>query len=353
MSCLFHYPDMLGEMKIAGRVLVTGGAGMIGSAITWELNRSGFDQILIADKMDRSEKWRNLVPLKFLDYLDADDLLHQLKSDPARLSDVKTVFHLGACSSTTEKDSSYLMRNNFEYTKTLAHWAADNQKRFVYASSAATYGAREDDFREELPLHSLRPLNMYGYSKHLFDLYAAQAGLSQQIVGLKYFNVFGPNEDHKGEMRSVVHKAFHQIRETGKLGLFRSYRPEFADGCQERDFLYVKDAARMTVHLATNAEAQGLFNLGSGRPHKWLELGHAIFAALGREPNIEFVPMPDELQGKYQYRTCATIDKLLSTGYDAPVTPLSLAVKDYVQQYLIPDFRLGDESLASSAAREQ
>ena len=316
---------------------------MIGSAVVWHLNRLGADRILIVDRLDRTEKWRNLAPLRFLDYLDADDLLRLIETKPERLHDVGTVYHLGACSSTTETDSAYLMRNNFDYTKSLAHWAVGNGTRFVYASSAATYGAREDDFREDLPLDSLRPLNMYGYSKHLFDQYAERNGLLWNMVGLKYFNVFGPNEDHKGEMRSVVHKAFHQIQATGKLQLFQSHRSDYAHGCQERDFLYVKDAVAMTVYLAEQPEAKGLFNLGSGEPHTWLELGRAIFTALDRQPQIEFIPMPEALREKYQYRTCATIDRLRAAGYDAPITPLTEAVADYVRGYLSPNLRLGDE----------
>ncbi len=314
---------------------------MIGSAIVWRLNQLGYQNILVADRLDLSEKWRNLAPLRFLDYIDGEDLLTALP----QLDEIDTIFHLGACSATTEKDSAFLMRNNFAYTKTLAHWALAKGARFVYASSAATYGAREDDFREALPLDSLRPLNMYGYSKHLFDQYALAAGFAGRVVGLKYFNVFGPNEDHKGDMRSVVHKAFHQIRTTGKLELFRSHRPDFADGCQQRDFLYVKDAVAMSIHLADTPAAGGLFNLGSGHAHTWLDLGRAIFAALDREPNIEFIPMPEQLRGKYQYRTCATIDKLRQAGYTAPITPLADSVADYIRNYLNHDRRLGDESL--------
>lgn len=324
---------------------MTGAAGLIGSAVVWRLNRMGIDDILLADRMDHSEKWRNLVPLRFADYIDGGDLLRLVQTDPAKLADIGAIYHLGACSATTETDSDYLMRNNFEYTKHLALWAVSTGKRFVYASSAATYGAREDDFREDLPLGSLRPLNMYGYSKHLFDQYAERRGLLRHIVGLKYFNVFGPNEDHKGDMRSVVHKAFHQIRETGKLELFQSHRPDFEHGCQQRDFLYVKDAVNMTVFLAGQPEANGLFNLGSGVAHTWLDLGTAIFAALGMKPDISFIPMPLHLRGKYQYRTCATIDKLRAAGYAEALTPLAEAVKDYVQNYLVPNARLGDEAL--------
>lgn len=332
-------------MPFAGTTLVTGGAGMIGSAMVWELNRLGHRRILIADRLDHSEKWRNLVPLHFADYLDGDDLRGAVRERSPKLADIRTIFHLGACSATTEKDSAFLMRNNFEFTKDLALWSLEQGVRFVYASSAATYGAREDDFREDLPLHTLRPLNMYGYSKHLFDQYAEQAGFLPQIVGLKYFNVFGPNEDHKGDMRSVVHKAFHQIQSTGKLELFQSHRPDFADGCQQRDFLYVKDAVAMTVHLAQNTSAGGLYNLGSGQAHTWLDLAHAIFAALDREPNIEFIPMPELLRGKYQYRTCATINRLRDSGYQSAITPLTDSVRDYVRHYLLRDRRLGDESL--------
>jgi len=330
-------------IEASRRILVTGGAGMIGSAVVWKLNQLGYDRILISDRLNRTEKWRNLVPLRYQDYIDADELTRRLQSSSESLQDIDAIFHLGACSSTTETDSAFLMRNNFEYTKILAHWAVQKSARFVYASSAATYGAREDDFREELPLDSLRPLNMYGYSKHLFDQYALGAGILNQIVGLKYFNVFGPNENHKQDMRSVVHKAFHQILDTGKLELFQSHRPDYENGCQQRDFLYVKDAVAMTIHLAQTPSANGLFNLGSGKPHTWLDLGRAIFSAMDREPNISFIPMPEHLRGKYQYRTSATIDKLRSTGYTPAITPLADAVSDYIRNYLNRDFRLGDE----------
>ena len=326
-------------------ILVTGGAGMIGSAIIWRLNQLGHDGILVVDRMDRSEKWRNLAPLRFLDYIDADDLLQRIKDAPGRLKNVQSVYHLGACSSTTETDAAFMMRNNFEYTKTLAHWAVARDIRFVYASSAATYGAIESSVTEDLAAGSLRPLNLYGYVKHLFDCYAQRSGLLDRITGLKYFNVFGPNEDHKGDMRSVVHKAFHQIRETGKLKLFKSYRPEFADGCQQRDFLYLKDAVSMTLYLGEAEGANGIFNIGSGTPHSWLELANAIFGAMDAEPDIEFIPMPDELRGKYQYRTCANITKLRSVGYDAPITPLAEAVADYIRGYLSSGLHLGDESV--------
>lgn len=326
-----------------GTILVTGGAGFIGSAVIWELNRRGYEHILVSDRLRCSEKWKNLVPLRFRDYIEADSLARRVEEHPERLSSIRTIFHLGACSATTETDAAYLARNNFEYTKMLAHFALAAGSRFVYASSAATYGSRERDLSENVPLASLRPLNMYGYSKHLFDCYAEREGFLPRITGLKYFNVFGPNERHKGEMRSVVLKAFEQIQERGRVSLFKSYRPEFADGCQQRDFLYVKDAADITVTLAEAVEGGGLFNVGSATANTWVALVEAIFDALGKSTEIEFVEIPEELKGKYQYYTRADISKLRAAGYAQPITPLRDGVRDYVQNYLVPGRGLGEE----------
>jgi len=323
------------------RILITGGAGFIGSALAWELNRRGCEKIVLADFLGTSEKWRNLTPLRFEDYLEADDLRPRLQS--GALGKFDCVLHLGACSATTEKDATYLARNNFEFTKDLAAWALANDARFVYASSAATYGdgsAGMEDTLEDLSI--LRPLNMYGYSKHLFDLYAKRHGWLDRIVGLKYFNVFGPNEDHKADMRSLVHKSTAQAHESGVIRLFKSHRPDYADGEQKRDFLYVKDAVAMTLHLA-NSNASGLFNIGSGEAHSWNDLARAVFHALRLPVNIEYIDMPEVLRGKYQYFTKADIGKLRAAGYDRTVTPLGAAVHDYVTRYLVPDRRLGDE----------
>ncbi len=260
----------------SSRVLVTGGAGFIGSALIWELNRRGIENIVVADRLGHDEKWRNLVPLRFVDYIDGKDLLSAIQVNPEALGSFDAVFHLGACSATTELDSDYLMRNNFEFTKQLAHWALSRSSRFIYASSAATYGDGQlgmDDGMTEL--HRLRPLNMYGYSKHLFDLYAARTGLLRRVIGLKYFNVFGPNEDHKADMRSVVHKSFHQVLTEGRIRLFKSHRPDYRDGEQKRDFLYVKDAVNMTLHLASAPLAAGLYNLGSGEARSWVDPANA------------------------------------------------------------------------------
>lgn len=324
------------------RILVTGGAGFIGSALVWELNRRGAEQIVIADLLGSTTKWLHLRPLKFEDYLEAEELLDSLRSGD--LGQFDLVLHMGACSSTTEQDAAYLIRNNYEFTKDLAYWALHTAARFVYASSAATYGdgsagMRDDDDLESL--HAFSPLNMYGYSKHLFDLYAARSGWLSEITGLKYFNVFGPNEDHKGDMRSVAVKSFEQIRDTGTARLFRSYSSDYADGEQVRDFLYVKDAVDMTLHLATS-RAVGLFNVGSGTPSTWNSLARAVFDTLGKEPRIEYVDMPPEIRDRYQYFTQADIAKLRNAGYDAPVTDLDAAVADYVQNYLVPGKVLGE-----------
>ncbi|PZR58449.1 MAG: ADP-glyceromanno-heptose 6-epimerase [Candidatus Meridianibacter frigidus] len=316
-----------------GRIAVTGGAGFIGSALIWALNNRAIEDILVVDRLHADEKWRNLVPLRFFDFMDADDFEDLLLRSPKKLREVKTIFHMGACSSTTETDAAFLMRNNYEYSKHVAQFALDHKVRMIYASSAATYGALESGLSEERPLETLRPLNMYAYSKALFDLHAQREGWLARIAGVKYFNVFGSNEQHKGEMRSVVHKAFGQILARGSVQLFRSYRPDFGDGRQERDFIYVKDAVEMTLHLA-ECGATGIFNIGSGEANTWIDLVSPIFEALGVPSNIEFIDMPESLRPKYQYSTRAQTKRLRESGYSAPITPLHDAVLDYVGNYL-------------------
>ena len=317
------------------RILVTGGAGFIGSWLIHELNNRGIEQIVVADFLGHDEKWRNLVPLGFADFIDAGDLLEALGSGRLRKFDL--VLHMGACSSTTERDAAYLMRNNYDFTRRLAEWSIQNGARFVYASSAATYGdgtAGMDDASDLSYLRRLRPLNMYGYSKHMFDLYAARNGLLDRCVGIKYFNVFGPNEQHKGDMQSLVSKAYKQVVNTGVIRLFKSYREDYRDGEQKRDFIYVKDAVAMTLHLASSEDAVGLYNVGAGRAETWLDLAHAVFAAMGAQPRIEFIDMPEDMRTKYQYLTLANITRLRDSGYSDPVTPLASAVDDYVTGYL-------------------
>ena len=329
---------------LEGRILVTGGAGFIGSALVAALNQRGISDIVVTDFLGSDEKWRNLTPLKFADYLEADDFRKRIGQNQAALGDFSAVFHLGACSATTEKNASYLIDNNFNVTKELAAWSLAKNIRFIYASSAATYGDGAQGMDDQDPnLGRLRPLNMYGYSKHLFDQHAQRKGWLDRIVGVKYFNVFGPNEDHKGDMRSLVNKAYEQIRTTGRVGLFKSYHPDFKDGEQMRDFLYVKDAVEMTLHFAESATtAGGLFNLGSGNANTWLTLTRAIFSALNLPPKVDFIEMPEALKGKYQYYTKADITKLRAVGYRRAMTPIEDAIRDYVQNYLATNRRLGD-----------
>ena len=329
-------------MTARKHIVVTGGAGFIGSALVWELNRSGLDNIVIVDALGRGGDWRNINGLKFIDYIDKDEFLDYFRQGKFDLP-LEAVFHLGACSSTTETDLRYLLNNNFEYSKLLARSCLEKSIRFIYASSAATYGAGRlgfDDSLDKLPL--LRPLNSYGFSKHLFDLWAWRQGALDKLAGLKYFNVFGPNEYHKGDMRSMVCKGFEQIRSTGKLRLFKSNRPEYRNGEQERDFLYVKDAVKMTAFFLLHPEINGLFNIGAGAVHTWNELAECLFRTMKISPHIEYIPLPMELKNRYQYHTRAEIGRIRSLGYSEPLTPFSDAVADYVRNYLGPGLCLGE-----------
>ena len=343
------FEDGQSNFWLQRRVLVTGGAGFIGSALVWGLNRLGCTSVVIADMPGLREKRPNLAPLQFSEYVEADVLRSRLSS--GSLGKFDCVFHLGACSSTTETDEAYLYRNNFEFSRDLAEWALASGVRFVYASSAATYGDGSAGMEDDDPgsLEHLRPLNPYGRSKHMMDLEAWRRGWLDHIVGLKYFNVFGPNEDHKGDMRSVVRKSYDQVAESGVIRLFKSYRPEYANGRQMRDFLYVKDAVDMTLHLGAHPDAHGIFNIGFGEAHAWNELAGAVFAALGRESRIEYIEMPETIRDRYQYFTQANIGKLRATGYETKLTPLHDAVRDYVVNYLVAGNSLGDEQPTNGA----
>lgn len=322
-------------------IIVTGGAGFIGSAVVWRLNQKGERDILIVDHLDETEKWKNLVPLRFSDYLDRDAFIERIEKGDFD-SRIRAIVHLGACSSTTETSAGYLMENNYRYTLRLAAWQEQHPNcRFIYASSAATYGDGAQGYRDdETSLHTLRPLNMYGYSKQLFDLYALRRGWLDRIAGLKYFNVFGPNEDHKGDMRSVMNKAYPAVRDHGRIRLFESYRPDYGDGEQVRDFIYVKDAVEMTLFFMENRRANGLFNIGTGRARSWNDVARAMFKALEREPSIEYIPMPEALRDKYQYYTCADTEKLRAAGCTHQCMTLEEAVSDYIRNYLDNGARL-------------
>lgn len=316
------------------KIVVTGGAGFIGSNVVAALNARGEDDVLVVDHLGQSEKWRNLVGLRFADYMERDDFRFAFRNDA--LAAVDAVIHLGACSATTERDASYLADNNYRFSRELCEWCLQHGTRFVYASSAATYGDGALGYGDdEAGLDRLRPLNMYGYSKHLFDLWAQRNGLLERIAGLKYFNVYGPNEAHKGDMRSVIHKAFGQIGETGVLKLFRSHKPDWADGEQVRDFIHVRDAVAATLFLLDNRKVGGVFNCGTGCARTWNDLGRAVFAAMGREPRIEYVDMPAALREKYQYRTEADMTKLREAGWSDECLSLEDGIRDYIQQHLM------------------
>jgi ADP-L-glycero-D-manno-heptose 6-epimerase len=242
---------------------------------------------------------------------------------------------MGACSSTTEQDCDFLMQNNFEYSKVLAEYALSNSIRFVYASSAATYGDGRQGYDDEHEkCHRLIPLNPYGYSKQLFDLWLLHEGYEKNVVGLKFFNVFGPNEYHKEDQRSMVLKAWEQIRATGKIKLFKSYRPDYKDGEQKRDFIYIKDCLEPMWWLIQHDEVNGIFNLGTGVANTWLDLAGAVFEATGLPPKIEFIDMPAELKNQYQYYTEAKMGKLRATGCPFSARPLKAAIRDYIQNHL-------------------
>ena len=327
-------------------IVVTGGAGLIGSAIVWQLNKLGITNILIVDHLGDNEKWQNLRALKFLDYMEKDDFIGKVRDKNLPYS-VDAIFHMGACSSTTESDASYLVKNNFEYSRDLAICALNRGARFIYASSAATYGDGSMGYSDEMDdLNRFRPLNMYGYSKQIFDQWAINHKLIDKMVGLKFFNVFGPNEWHKGGMRSMVLKAYEQITSDGKIKLFKSYHDDFKDGEQLRDFIYIKDAVKMTVHfyLNKNENLSGIYNIGTGQARSWNDLAKSAFVAMDKKENIQYIDMPQELRGKYQYFTQAETTKFMSTGYDEPQWTLEEAISDYIQNYLIPGHHLGDEN---------
>jgi ADP-L-glycero-D-manno-heptose 6-epimerase len=318
-------------------IVVTGGAGFIGSAMIWKLNAEGIKDILVVDALDTSDKWRNLVNRHFTDYLDQREFLEKIKADTLP-GNIKAVVHMGACSATTERDSHYLMQNNYQYTQRLAEWALSRKVRFIYASSGATYGDGALGYSDSDETTSrLKPLNMYGYSKHLFDLWALRSGAIKHLAGLKFFNVFGPNEYHKDEMRSVVHKAWGQIKSADRVKLFKSYLPAYRDGEQVRDFVYIKDVVEVIWWLLGRTQINGIYNIGTGRARTWKDLVQAVFTAMDRPLQIEFIEMPENLRDRYQYRTEAAVEKLRRAGYAEDFHSLEDGVRDYVQNYLLQD----------------
>jgi ADP-L-glycero-D-manno-heptose 6-epimerase len=312
------------------KIVVTGGAGFIGSCLVGKLNSAGLSDIIVVDHLDSSRKWRNLVGKEVLDYMDKEKFLVDLEKNKFK-GKLDAVIHMGACSSTLETNATYLMENNYMYSKRLAQWCLGQKVQFLYASSAATYGAGEFGYSDEdKATLKLKPLNMYGYSKQLFDLWLIKNRLSNKVVGFKFFNVFGPNEYHKEEMRSVIAKNFDSVVKEKKIRLFKSYRKDFADGEQKRDFIYVKDAVDIVYYFLEHKSKKGIFNVGSGKARSWKDLAKAIFSALGLKPNIEYVDMPLEIRDKYQYFTQADLKKLKASGCKHRFYSLEDAVKDYV-----------------------
>jgi ADP-L-glycero-D-manno-heptose 6-epimerase len=316
-------------------IVVTGGAGFIGSALIHGLNEKGIKDIWVVDQIDHPEKQENLNPLVFDRLIGIDDFLKDVLAK--KFPQCDAILHMGACSSTTETDESFLTKNNFEYTRHLASFCLEKEIRFIYASSAATYGAGENGYSDdESRLKILKPLNLYGDSKQKFDLWAQAQGALKNLVGLKYFNVYGPNEYHKQDMQSMVRKGFLQLCDTDKLRLFKSYKPEYSDGGQERDFLYIKDAVDMTLYFLERQDIGGIFNVGSGKARNWNDLAKAIFAAMNKQLNIEYIDMPSEIRNQYQYHTCSDTEKIRNAGYSKPSTSLEAGIENYVTQYLIP-----------------
>lgn len=312
--------------------IVTGGAGFIGSCFVRTLNDAGIVDIVIVDNIASTEKWLNLRNKKYLKYVNKKDFLDELP----KYKDVKAIVHMGACSSTTERDFDYIWKNNFEYTKSLWNYCAEKQICFIYASSAATYGDGSQGFDDRMDIDLLRPLNGYGYSKQIFDQWVKHQATAfpRQHVGLKFFNVYGPNEYYKGSMASMVFHGFNQIKAYDEIRLFKSCNPAYEDGGQLRDFIYVKDICEVIMWLLNHENINGLFNLGTGRAQSFKELALATFHAVGVEPNIRYIDMPENLKNRYQYYTKAEMGKLREMGYDKEFMDLETGVKDYVLNHL-------------------
>lgn len=315
-------------------IILTGGAGFIGSVLLAELNRAGYDDILVVDNLASTSKWKNLVGKKISEYFHKDDFLDIFEED-LDPREIDAVIHLGACTDTTQLDADYLLRNNYDYSKALAEWCFENEVRFIYASSASTYGDGGRGFSDDNAVaQSLRPMNPYAYSKQLFDLWLLDNRYDALCTGFKFFNVFGPNEYHKGTMASVVYKAYTQVKETQSLKLFKSADPKYADGEFVRDFIYVKDCVDVIMWSLETNVAHGIYNLGTGVARSWNDLAGSLFSAMGLPKQIEYIDMPEALRSSYQYFTQADISKLRASGYQKPFLTLEDSVLDYVTGYL-------------------
>jgi len=326
-------------------IVITGGAGMIGSIIAWHINtKLDRDDLVIVDRVTHEEQWQNLAHRKYEQYLDKDQLMSWLEGP----RNIEAIIHMGAISATTEKDFNKLVADNIHYSQDLWNWCASNNVPFLYASSAATYGAGNKGY-DDASINNLRPLNAYGYSKHFFDQWALRHAAENQFAptswaGFKFFNVYGPNEYHKERMASVAFHTFNQFSQTGTMKLFKGTKTGVEDGMQMRDFVYVKDAASVVVHFLNTAlnnkpAPNGIYNIGTGKARSFKDLATAVMTSMEKTPDITYIDMPNDLQGKYQYFTEANMAKLRTAGYSPPFTSLEDGVKDYVQNYLMQEDR--------------
>ncbi len=319
-------------------IVITGACGFIGSCVVRHLNDLGYTNLLLVDDCKEGDKWKNLVGKKFIDLISKHVVFQELEE---KRNEIDSIIHLGACSDTCETNADYLIENNYRFTKKLCQFALANEIRFVYASSAATYGDGKLGFSDDEDfLEKLKPLNMYAFSKHLFDLWAKREKLLDKIVGLKYFNVFGPNENHKKHMSSMIYKMAHVVNNDGLIKLFKSNDlNNFDHGEQKRDFIYVKDAVKMTTLFLNEKyrNVNGIFNVGSARASSWNEMAKYLFGSLKKEIKIEYIDMPLSLTNQYQNYTCANMEKFKNIS-DYQLLSMQEAVSDYVP-YLIGNER--------------
>jgi ADP-L-glycero-D-manno-heptose 6-epimerase len=319
---------------------VTGGAGFIGSNIVAKLAEDRSLDVVVCDRLRTADlgKWKNIAKHPIGDFVAPEEMFDWLEK---RWRDVEVVIHMAAVSTTMEPDADKIVHSNFTLSRDLFRWCADRQRRFVYASSAATYGEGTAGFVDDNDyeaLAALRPLNTYGWSKALFDLFAVRQALRDyappQWVGLKFFNVYGPNEEHKHSMKSVASQIWPHVRDGQSVQLFKSYRDDVPDGGQKRDFVYVRDVADVTEWLMQSPQVNGVFNLGSGEARSFEDMARAVFAAAGKNAQIDYTPMPPAIRDKYQYFTEAKMDRLKAAGYSKAMTPLEEGIGDYVRSYL-------------------